>query len=241
MWVTLAMMVGVGVTVQLGFWQLSRADQKQARHDAIVAQQSAPVLSMDALLNSPELFTQMHRRVQLQGRWLSEHTVYLDNRPMQGRAGFWVVTPLALNERTTVLVQRGWIPRNSLDRLQLAPIETPAGVVTLQGRLAPPPSLLLSLGSTPEDGSLASRASNIRQNLNIDQMADQVGVHFSGTVLQTDPASEGLVREWPEIASGIDKNLAYAFQWFALAAVQFILYLWFQFITPYRHVRRSTP
>jgi hypothetical protein len=47
-WVTLAMLIGVGVTVRLGFWQLSRADQKQAQHDAIVAQQSAPVLSMDA-------------------------------------------------------------------------------------------------------------------------------------------------------------------------------------------------
>ena len=241
MWVTLAMLLGVGVTIRLGFWQLSRADEKQARHDAIVAQQSAPVLDIDALLSSPDLFTQLHRRVQLQGRWLSEHTVYLDNRPMQGRAGFWVVTPLALNERITVLVQRGWIPRNSLDRLQLAPIDTPAGVVTLQGRLAPPPSLLLSLGATPEDDSFASRTSNIRQNLNIEQMADQVGVHLSGTVLQTGPASEGLMREWPEISSGIDKNLAYAFQWFALAAVQFILYLWFQFITPYRHVRRSTP
>ena len=240
-WVTLAMLVGVGVTVRLGFWQLSRADQKQAQHDAIVAQQSAPVLSMDALLSRPELFAQLHRRVQLQGRWLSEHTVYLDNRPMQGRAGFWVVTPLALSDHTAVLVQRGWIPRNSLDRLQLAPIDTPTGMVSLQGRLAPPPSMLLSLGATPEDDSLASRTSNIRQNLTIKQMADQVGVHFSGTVLQTDPASEGLLREWPEIASGIDKNLAYAFQWFAMAAVQLILYLWFQFITPYRHVRRSTP
>lgn len=240
-WVTLAMLVGVAVTVRLGFWQLSRADQKQAQHDVIVAQQSAPVLSTEALLAEPALFNQLHRRVQLQGRWLSEHTVYLDNRPMQGRAGFWVVTPLALNDHTTVLVQRGWIPRNSQDRLHLAPIETPTGVVQLQGRLAPAPSSVLTLGSAEADASADSRTSNIRQNLNLDQMAAQLGVHFSATVLQTDPASDGLLRQWPEIASGIEKNLAYAFQWFALAAVQLMLYLWFQFITPYRHVRRSTP
>lgn len=235
------MLVGVAVTVRLGFWQLSRADQKQAQHAAIVAQQSAPVLHTDALLAEPALFTQLHRRVQLQGRWLREHTVYLDNRPMQGRAGFWVVTPLALNEHTTVLVQRGWIPRNSLDRTQLATIDTPEGMVQLQGRLAPSPSAVLRLGGAEADASADPRTSNIRQNLDLDQMAAQIGVHFSATVLQTDPASEGLLREWPEIASGIDKNLAYAFQWFALAAVQLMLYLWFQFITPYRHVRRSTP
>jgi surfeit locus 1 family protein len=172
---------------------------------------------------------------------LSEHTVYLDNRPMQGRAGFWVVTPLVLSDHTTVLVQRGWIPRNSQDRMQLAHIETPAGVVQLQGRLAPSPPSVLSLGGAEADASADPRTSNIRQNLNLDQLAAHVGTRFSATVLQTDPESDGLLRQWPEIASGIDKNLAYAFQWFALAAVQLMLYFWFQFITPYRHVRRSTP
>lgn len=235
------MLVGVAVTVRLGFWQLSRADQKQAQHAAIVAQQSAPVLRTDDLLAQPALWRQLHRRVQLQGRWLREYTVYLDNRPMQGRAGFWVLTPLVLNDHTTVLVQRGWIPRNSLDRTQLAPIETPEGLVVLQGRLAPTPSDMFHLGAAQEDASLDSRTSNIRQNLDLDQMAAQLGVPMSATVLQTDLASEGLLREWPEIASGIEKNLAYAFQWFALAALQLMLYLWFQFITPYRHVRRSTP
>jgi surfeit locus 1 family protein len=240
-WVTLAMLVGVAVTVRLGFWQLSRADQKQAIHAAVMAQQSAPVLSTETLLAQPELFKQMHRRVALQGKWLPEHTVYLDNRPMQGRAGFWVVTPFALNNDTTVLVQRGWIPRNSLDRTQLAPIETPLGPVRLEGRLAPAPSPLLSLAGTQEDISAASRTSKIRQNLDFDQMTAQTGVDFAATVLQTDPPSDGLLREWLEISAGVEKNHAYAFQWFALAAVQLMLYLWFQFITPYRHVRRSTP
>ena len=32
----------------------------------------------------------------LQGRWQAEHTVYLDNRQMQGRPGFYVLTPLLL-------------------------------------------------------------------------------------------------------------------------------------------------
>jgi surfeit locus 1 family protein len=240
-WVTLAMLVGVAVTVRLGFWQLSRADQKQAQHAAIVEQKSAPVLLTETLLEQPTLFKQLHRRVQLQGRWLGEHTVYLDNRPMQGRAGFWVVTPLVLTDGTTVLVQRGWIPRNSLDRTQLAPIETPSGVVKVQGRLASVPSSVLSLVGAQEDITAGSRTSNIRQNLSLDQMTAQTGAVFSATVLQTDPASDGLLREWLEISAGVDKNHAYAFQWFALAAVQLMLYLWFQFITPYRHARRSTP
>ena len=59
-------------------------------------------------------------------------------------------------------------------------------------------------------------------------------------VLQTDESSEGLLRDWPQIASGVEKNLAYAFQWFCLAALQLLLYIWFQFIQPYRHARRTS-
>jgi surfeit locus 1 family protein len=39
---------------------------------------------------------------------------------------------------------------------------------------------------------------------------------------------------------GVEKNLAYAFQWFCLAALQLMLYIWFQFIQPYRHARRTS-
>jgi surfeit locus 1 family protein len=239
-WVTLAMLVGVTLTVRLGFWQLSRASEKDARHAAIVAQMKAPELDTAALLAQPSYFEQLHQRVGLQGEWLPEHTVYLDNRPMIGRAGFWVLTPLQLNATTRVLVQRGWVPRHQLDRTLLPAIQTSLGVVQVHGRIAPPPSDLMVLSAEPEVTDAASRSSKIRQNLNLQTYAAQTGGVFAAVVLQTDPASEGLLRDWPEIAAGVEKNLAYAFQWFALAVLQLMLYIWFQFIQPYRHARRSS-
>ncbi len=234
------MLVGVALTVRLGFWQLSRAAEKEARHAAIVAQMTAPVLDTAALLAQAAYFEQLHRRVELQGEWLPEHTVYLDNRPMNGRAGFWVLTPLQLNATTRVLVQRGWVPRHQLDRTLLPNIQTPLGLVQVRGRIAPPPSHLMALSSEPEATDAASKPSKIRQNLNLETYALQSGGMFSAVVLQTDAASDGLLRDWPEIAAGVEKNLAYAFQWFALAAMQLMLYIWFQFIQPYRHARRSS-
>ena len=239
-WVTLAMLVGVALTVRLGFWQLSRAADKEARHTAIVAQMTAPVLDTATLLAQPAQFEQLHQRVALQGEWLPEHTVYLDNRPMNGRAGFWVLTPLQLNASTRVLVQRGWVPRHQLDRTLLPEIQTPAGVVQVHGRIALPPSNLMALSTEPDVTTQASVPSKIRQNLNLDAYAAQTGGALAAVVLQTDSASEGLLRDWPEIAAGVEKNLAYAFQWFALAALQLMLYIWFQFIQPYRHARRSS-
>jgi surfeit locus 1 family protein len=46
-----------------------------------------------------------------------------------------------------------------------------------------------------------------------------------------------LLRNWPEITAGVEKHWGYAFQWFALAVVQLLLYFWYQWIKPYRHAR----
>ena len=60
---------------------------------------------------------------------------------------------------------------------------------------------------------------------------------MDGSVVQIGEPSEGLLRDWPVPASGADKNYGYAFQWWALCAVIFILYVWFQFIAPRRRAR----
>jgi surfeit locus 1 family protein len=239
-WVTLAMLVGVVLTVRLGFWQLSRASEKEQRHSAIVAQMAVPVQDTAALLAAPANFGLLHQRVALEGEWLPQHTVYLENRPMNGRAGFWVLTPFQLNASTRVLVQRGWVPRHQQDRTLLPDIQTPWGRVQVSGRIAPAPSNLMELSHASEATSTQTGASNIRQNLNLQAYATQTGADFAAVVLQTDAPSEGLLRDWPEITAGVEKNLAYAFQWFALAALQLMLYIWFQFIQPYRHARRSS-
>ena len=238
-WVTLATLIGVVLTVRLGFWQLSRAAEKEQRHAAIAHQMGAPVLTTSALLANPANFKLLHQRIELTGEWQPEYTVYLENRPMNGHAGFWVLTPLRLNASTRVLVQRGWVPRHQQDRTLLPPIQTPSGEVNVRGRFALPPSNLMALSTASDVTAAASDASKIRQNLNMDAYASETGGAFAAVVLQTDAASDGLLRDWPEITAGVEKNLAYAFQWFALAALQFMLYIWFQFIQPYRHARRS--
>ena len=39
---------------------------------------------------------------------------------------------------------------------------------------------------------------------------------------------DGLVREWPDPGSGVDKHLGYAFQWYALAVL--VAGLWIRFV-----------
>ena len=237
--VSIATALGVGLTVRLGLWQLSRGHEKEALHQAILARQALPPVDTEAVLKDKSVLTQLHQGVRLEGRWLSQHTVYLENRPMQGRTGFIVLTPLQLDHNTIVLVQRGWIPRHQQDRTLLAPIDTPSNLVLVNGRVASGPSEVMGLGEATAAITTAqtSGQSPIRQNLHVDAFGKEIGLTFAATVLQTDANAEGMQRNWPEITAGVEKHWGYAFQWFALAVVQLMLYFWYQWIKPYRHAR----
>jgi surfeit locus 1 family protein len=236
--ITMATALGVALTARLGVWQLSRAHEKETRHAAILSQQALPAFDTATLLKDPELFLQIHRRVDVTGHWLAQFTLYLENRPMHGRPGFIVLTPLQLDDATVVLVQRGWIPRHQQDRALLANVQIPEGLVQVQGRIASAPSEVMRLGEISETTTaLTAGQSPIRQNLRIDAYSKEIGFKISATVLQVGANSEGLQRDWPQITTGVEKHWGYAFQWFALAVVQLMLYFWYQWIKPYRHAR----
>ncbi len=223
-----AAVAGMAATFSLGLWQWGRAQQRLSLQAATESRHALPPLAQGALLDAPGSPDLLHRQVTLRGQWLAQHTVYLDNRQMQGRPGFYVVTPLRLaGHDAAVLVQRGWVPRNFADRAQLPPVDTPSGEVTVTGRIAPAPARLYEFDGAP--------AGPIRQNLDLAAFRAETGLPLvDGSVMQTGTASEGLLREWPAPASGADKNYGYAFQWWALCALILILYVWFQFIAPRR-------
>lgn len=225
---TLATWSMVALTFSLGRWQLDRAHYKQQLAHDMQARMAQPALDNRALLKAGDLALDVHRRAQVQGRWLTERTVYLENRPMRGRPGFWVYTPLALDDGGRVLmVQRGWIARDFQERTRLAPVETADGVVTLVGRLALAPGKLYEFKG--EDRG------RIRQNLELAQYRSETGLDLLDAVLiQTGPPSEGLQRDWDAPDLGLDKHRGYAFQWFGLSALLVGLYVWFQGVRRWR-------
>ncbi len=214
------------VLASLGQWQLNRAAQKEAIQSALDLQGQKSPLDTARIVSSVDKLSLQQQRAVVQGTWLPAHTVFLDNRQMNSRVGFFVVTPLRLQESDQILlVQRGWIPRNFEARTVLPQVDTPAGVQTLEGRIAPPPSKLYEPG-TPA-------ITPIRQNLDLEQFRSQTGLALLPVMLiQTGHPSEGLLRDWPAISLGIEKHYGYALQWFAMAALVVALYLWFQILKP---------
>ena len=238
--VTLAALLCIVVTASLGRWQLSRAAQKQALHAAMLSHEGLPPLMPLQLLGAlhdvhaitPEL---TYRRVQLRGEWMPGATVYLDNRQIRGRPGFYVFTPLRLSgSQAIVAVQRGWIARDMDVRTRLAPVQTPAGEVAVDGYLAGEPGRLFEFsGGVPGQG-----ISDMRQNLTIAAYASDYSLDLLPlTVVQTDAASDGLQRDWAAPDSGVAMHYGYAFQWFGFSALVLVLYVWFQIIRPFSRRR----
>lgn len=226
-WFALAVL-GVLLFGRLGLWQLQRAHEKEAWVQSLqAAGTQAPLdnLAAQAAMHSDVV---MHRSVQLRGRWMPEHAVYLENRTMGGGVGFVLVMPLAIDAQTAMVVQRGWIPRHQIDPYRLAPVETPVGEVTVNGLVSAPPSAYFSLG----DGAATGR---IRPNLDWAVYGQSLGREIGvWSVRATGAASEGLKRNWDPIDAKIPTHYGYAAQWFALAALTVVLYVWFRIISPRR-------
>ncbi len=233
--VLLAALATALATARLGLWQLDRAEQKIALHDALLVRDALPPLTQQQLAGAPsQVAEQVHRRVRLQGRWLVEHSIYLDNRQMDGRPGFYLVTPLLLGSGDAVLVQRGWLPRDSQVRTRLAAVDTPAGPVRIEGRITPELARLFQFD--------ADAAGVIRQNLDTAAFAKETGLTLRPlAVLQlavADTPADGLQRHWPTAAPDVSKHYGYALQWFSLSALVTGLYVWFQLIRPRRQRAR---
>ncbi len=226
--ITAAAVAGILVTGALGRWQLGRAAEKEALQARMALRGGEPVLDGASLAGDLVPDELLQRRIAARGHWLAAHTVYLDNRPMQGRAGFYVITPLRLaGSDTVVLVQRGWVPRDFADRTRVPVVETPQGQVEVQGRIVLPPSKLYELGEAGQG--------RIRQNLDLAQFGAETGLPLVPlSIQQTDPPAGGLLREWPAPAAGVEKHHGYAFQWFGLSALIAVLYVWFQIVKRFR-------
>jgi len=221
------------LTARFGVWQLSRAHTKLA-NAALVAERSAlPPLVGDALArDAATAEAQWQRHIALTGEWDVAHTVFLMNRTMDERSGFYVMTPLRLPDGGAVVVQRGWVARDDADPMKVPAVPAPGGSVKVFGHVAPWPSHWIDIGH--------GAGGPVRQNLELAPFSAEAGQALRPvTVVEdasADNAGDGLRRDWPSGNGGVSvtTNYGYAVQWFAMSIAFLGLYVWLQFIRPRR-------
>jgi cytochrome oxidase assembly protein ShyY1 len=211
-------MVAIGIS--LAQWQTRRAEEKIALEAMLRTRQSAPAIRFDS--TPADVEQAEYRRVVVRGEFVRNWPIYLDNRPHEGVAGFYLLMPFKIAATNMhVLVARGWIPRNPGDRSKMPPLTTPQGVIEIEGILRRDTGHVMQLGSLD-----APQPNAIVQNLDVATFGNASGLKTLPLVIdQTSDTHDGLVRDWPLPSAGVERHRGYAFQWYALAAMAFVFFV----------------
>jgi surfeit locus 1 family protein len=216
---------GVLLFVQLGRWQWHRAEEKRVLEASYAAAGAdfASELGTRATTALPR-----YAQVRMHGRYDAAHQFLLDNMSHGGQAGYQVLTPFRLDDGRLLLVNRGWVPLPEGRRDRLPELSLPDEVeVNIGGRLDTFPAAAIAAGTVAPaaDPTWPKRTSY--------PTASQLGQALGQPVderqlLLGEGEPNGYVRDWHEalIGFGPQRHVAYALQWWALAALITYLYLY---------------
>jgi cytochrome oxidase assembly protein ShyY1 len=220
-WASLTTVVLGAMFLSLGRWQLHRAAEKRAEWTAF----SAPGLAVESVSSaSPPLAR--YRFVRARGHYDSAHQILIDNMPSaSGRAGYYVITPFELEGGGTVLVNRGWVPLGP-SRQQPPGVRVGEQMRKIQGRtehlpaagikmgtpapLAPPFPIVATYPSAAAIGAVIGKAELVRA---------------TPVIILDSKEPDGYERHWQPPGFAPQRHIAYAVQWFALAATLLVIYL----------------
>ena len=206
------------LVLSLGVWQIERGYNKKELENTFLERQSQPVkeIKYNAFLESD-----LYRNVVLEGKYL-ENIFFLDNRIHNGKPGLKVFSPFETTNNNLVLVSRGWIELE--DRSKLPLINTTKNVLKIQGVLRP----------ESQDFVLKNEEMNSRNNpillqtINLSELSNFLGKPLSPYILELSELSESaFVKTWQPINLSSFRHFGYAVQWFGLAVVLIVGYVFF--------------
>jgi len=211
--------------MSLGFWQLDRSNQKREFLNLEEQARAAEVLTFFTAL--PDHADKLRfKTVVVEGRYDSNHQFLLDNQIIEGKVGYFVLTPFLLKgQEKAILVNRGWVPLGA-DRSILPTISLDQGLVNIKGRINNFPSVGIKLaGAERPSDSWPS----IVQVVNSDIVGKKLGYSLLDFQLELNKdMPDGFKREWhAPVVMLPEQHVAYAVQWFLLALTLTIIFIWY--------------
>ena len=203
----------------LGFWQLGRADEKEALLEGFEQRMKMTPVVFDA--SRRDYSDLRYQRVYVNGHFDGHHQFLLDNQVYNGRAGFHVLTPFVIEKTGRVLlVDRGWVAANP-ERSHLPDITIQEQSMRINGVLFVPFGKPFMLGPEVEN---SGNWPLLLQSVDWEAVSQKLGIRIAPVLLRMDKEWEdGLVHKWELVPFGPQKHIAYAVQWFAMAAVLLVM------------------
>jgi surfeit locus 1 family protein len=210
--------------IQLGFWQLERASEKNNINSNYTLRQDDALINLNNTnsINNKEAL--LWRRAEVNGSFLNKKNIILDNQIFNQIAGFNILTPFLIKDSNyVVLINRGWHP-NLASRDLIPDIQNLEGIKALKGHIAKFPSSGISLG---QNNIETLNASVFRmQRLDFDELKYFLTFNLLPYMIYIDPLiDKGNYNTFKLPAPDSEKNYGYAFQWFAFAFTLLIIFI----------------
>ena len=221
--------------VNFGFWQLRRLEHRKTQNSLLESRLALSPEPLTDLLATTTVdvppgddTSSAYRPVTLTGRYDPAFEVLRrGGNDYDGQPGYYLLTPLLLNDSEAVLVERGWVPFD-LDTPPVRAALPPEGTVTLTGvvqpELLPPTGFLSGLAPRDPPGKLT-----ITAYVDTERLAAQMPYHllplYIELISQTPPQTGELPLPLkpPEFSNG--PHLGYALQWFSFALIGVVGYV----------------
>ncbi|WP_348541504.1 SURF1 family protein [Vibrio zhanjiangensis] len=220
MWVVLLLTLAVFcILVNLGFWQLSRSEQKAAIEQLLQVREQAPAIKIDEL-HAVEFEYLTGAKVSadltpLEGRYL-----LLDNQVFQGKVGYLAYQLMTSRSGLKVFLERGFVPAKA-QRDQLPDVVWINEPIYVVARL-----YQRSVNPLSDRLYMETASPHRVQNLNIEQIGQIWEENIEPYVLQPMSSDWPYPQPWQPVPLSAKKHLGYAVQWFSMASVLLILGGW---------------
>lgn len=210
----IAMLVCVAIAVGLGLWQYDAWSRHREDAARDLADKPAKPLSQVMSGDSPFPGDSVGQPVTFSGQWTGDN-LYVADRELDGRRGYWVVTALAVDGTHSAMpVVRGWWPNTYLPKA--------SGDASVTGWLQ---------ASEGTDDVDADPHDDVLPAVRVASMVEHVDADlYSGYVVAKDiPSQQGLHYVRPEKVPDISgttalRNLLYGIEWWVFGG--FAVFIW---------------
>ena len=195
-------------------WQFNRGQVRHDRNATITSHTSLPIIGLDEA--KKDLAGSEWRKIKVTGSFDGSRQILLRNHYFEGKYGFEALTAFISTDGQEFWVDRGWVQAGATatERPELPP--TPAGEVTILGRLRLDTSLpqgnffAVPTGKSGLISEANAQSSNTENEIRAPFYLDLL----EGNLPELTPA---VVAELPELSDG--PHFAYALQWVIFAGL----------------------
>lgn len=248
---TLITLISVVIMFGLGIWQLERKAEKDVRLAQIQERRSSQPFTLGELMDKYASSDADEANIQdfpvsFKGSANIEKLFYIDNKIVEGKAGYNVVVPVTLFVGDTLLVgdttsagdimlvNLGWLRGNgirgdlpSLPESLSAKFER--GYVDYVGAINYPSNNTMISETNTQYGSFPALLQQIdleQMDQHLRQSAVSPNEVLYPFIVNLAPESDSeFVRNWQPVVMSPEKHLGYAAQWFGLGIAALTIYL----------------